>query len=464
MQFLIFLFALAAFVWMIPIVHGGRLLRLSVLVLLVGTAFGPDFFAIDGFIQISLDRVLWASMLALAVVQFRLGNLRIARLTRIDFLIAAIIAYFFLSGMGAGSGPYMTKSFSRWLFYAVMPAGLYLMARVVEIRAEDIRWFCKVVLGLGVYLAATSVFEVAGYHFAVFPRYIVDPDVWLFYGRGRGPLLNPVGNGFIITIGTVACVLGFFSSDRRMKLIYAGLFIVLVLGAYATLTRSVWIGLILAVGVIAFVYSPRWLRILSLAATVLLAGAMTIGLKDQLLAFKRDKDLSAQEAAKSIELRPLLAIVAWEMFKDKPITGHGFGRYFEHSKPFHDIRSYKAPLEKVKGYYQHNTFLAILVDTGLIGISLFVGLLASLCGIGWRLTRDRKSTPEIRQVGLLMLGAMASYCFNGLFHDMMIIPMSHMFLFFLAGIAVTVYQYGFAERPQRDVRRQAAMPVPMLGG
>ena len=73
--------------------------------------------------------------------------------------------------------------------------------------------------------------------------------------------------------------------------------------------------------IVGLVHSPRWVRVLGLAATVLLAGAMAMGLKEQLMAFKRDKALSAADAAKSIELRPLLAAVAWEMFKDKPQPG-----------------------------------------------------------------------------------------------------------------------------------------------
>ena len=41
-----------------------------------------------------------------------------------------------------------------------------------------------------------------------------------------------------------------------------------------------------------------------------------------------------------------------------------------------------------------------------------------------------------------MIGAITAYACNGMFHDVMVIPMVHMFLFFLAGITVTLAQRG----------------------
>lgn len=448
MELLFVLFSFAAIMWMIPIFHGGRLLRMATVVLLTGTVFGPSFFAINGPIQFSFDRMLWAAMLALAVIHWRLGNIKISKLTRVDWMVVGMVGLFLVSGLIQGGGPYAKQSFSRWLFYILMPAGIYLIARLVEIRERDIRWIAKAIVALAVYLSVTAIFEIKGMHSLVFPSYISDPEIWEFYGRGRGPLLNPIGNGFVIVFGTMFCVLRFLHADRRMKVVYAVLTMLLSIGVYATMTRSVWMGLMLSIGVIGLMYSPRWLRVLGLASVVLLGGALSMGLKDQLLALKRDKEVSASDAAKSVTLRPLLAIVAWEMFKDKPIAGHGFGRYFENNKPYHDTREYGLPLNQVKSYIQHNTFLAVLVDTGLIGIILFVSFFFSLFAIMWDLARQRKSSAEAREIGLLGMGVLTTYVVNAMFHDMLVIPMIHMFVLFIAGISVTIYQRGFATVPE----------------
>ncbi len=183
-------------------------------------------------------------------------------------------------------------------------------------------------------------------------------------------------------------------------------------------------------------------------------GASVLGVKDQLVRMKRDKNLTAADAEKSVKLRPLLAVVAWEMFKDRPLTGHAYGRYPQKKDRFHTNRSYALPLEQARDYVQHNVFLSILVDTGLIGFGLVLAWMMMVAGIGWSVARNSLAGPETRSVGLLMLGMMTAYVCNGMFHDLLIIPMAHMFLFFIAGITVSVYQYGLAAQKRSAPRSQ----------
>ena len=55
----------------------------------------------------------------------------------------------------------------------------------------------------GVYLAAVSLAEYFGAWQLVFPKYIVTSALDRnaeFVGRGRGPLLHPIGNGILLAI------------------------------------------------------------------------------------------------------------------------------------------------------------------------------------------------------------------------------------------------------------------------
>ncbi|TWU60167.1 O-Antigen ligase [Rubripirellula tenax] len=442
MEFLVALFTIAALVWLVPVLQSGRLMAVALLVLAVGTVFGPAFFAIDGPIQISLDRVLWGGMFGMAAIGWRMGNVTFPKMTRMDWMVVGIVGWFFVRTLGGGSVPGGSSPTARWLFYIAMPAGMYAIARIIKIDQKDVRWLTLGAIGLGVYLAVTALFEVFGLHALVFPRFIVNAEQWEFFGRGRGPLMNPSGNGMLISIALTAACLHFVYADRQMKVLYAAIAGVLLLGVYATLTRSAWMGGIAAAGLVAMTYSPRWVRVLGLMTIVLLGGASVMGLKEQLVQMKRDKNLSAADAQKSMALRPLLAIVAWEMFKDKPIAGHGFGHYYSHNDPYHNDRSYDLPLEMARPYNQHNVFLSVVVDTGLVGASLFVAWLLSLAGTAWRLAYEPAKKPEARFIGLILLGTMLAYIANGMFQDVLIIPMVHMFLFFIGGVAVTAKQSG----------------------
>ncbi|MEO1527663.1 MAG: O-antigen ligase family protein [Planctomycetota bacterium] len=464
MNLLVFLFALAALVWMVPLARSGKLIRLAILVLLSGTVLGPSFFSIDGPIQISIDRLLLFATIGFAFVGLRIGTTKLPTPHRLDWLMVGMLGWFFVSALIGGTDPPGTPPVARWLFYIALPVAMYALARVTTIHTDDVRWMYGCLIGLGIYLALTAVFESQGLHGLVFPKYIVDAAEWEFYGRGRGPLMNPAGNGIVMAISLVIAAVGFVSAGRGQRVILAVTGLVLLVGIYATLTRSAWLGGVAAVGIVVFVYSPRSLRLYFLLVALVGGGLLSMGLKDQLIRMKRDKNLSAADAQKSVQLRPLLAIVAWEMFKDAPITGHGFGHYTEKHQTYHNDRSYGMPLETARPYVQHNLFLSVLVDTGLVGFSLFMAWFVSLGGIAWRLARDQLARPEVRNIGLVMMGTMLAYSCNGMFHDALIIPMVQMYLFFFSGVTVTAAQRGLvAETNESPCRPRRAADVPMAG-
>ena len=333
---------------------------------------------------------------------------------------------------------------------------MYYTCRIVPIGPNDVRWFSRVILGLGVYLAIIAVLEIKGVHGLVFPRHIVDPKVWEFFGRGRGPLLNPSGNGILITISLVLAAIEFFQAKGRTKAVFACLAIVLLAGVYATLTRSAWMGAGAALAIVSLVYTPRWVRVLGLVVTVLFVAALAMGLKDQLMQIKRDKHLTAADAEKSVQLRPLLAIVGWEMIKDRPMIGHGFGHYHEFAGPYHENRTYDMPLEQARPYMQHNVILSLAIDSGLVGIALMASCLFAWLGAAWQLARSSTKDWHLQIIGLAMLGAVTAYFVNGMFQDVSIIPMINMMMLALAGMTVNLSKHLRGEavnaQPRQTVR------------
>ena len=166
---------------------------------------------------------------------------------------------------------------------------------------------------------------------------------------------------------------------------------------------------------------------------------------------------SSEEWIGNLRLRPLLAIVAYEMFRDAPLMGHGFSVYREASKPYFQNPSYEMPLEQSLGYFQHNILLSSLVDTGLIGLTIFAWLLAWLTRSAWRLGNHERVDLLYRMVGLGMIGSMAGYFLGGMFQDVVVMPMIQMYLMFLSGVLVSVYQRTFEVPGDAESMRGAYM-------
>jgi O-antigen ligase len=205
------------------------------------------------------------------------------------------------------------------------------------------------------------------------------------------------------------------------------------------LTRSVWIGSMLVGLCVGWIYLRRYMPALALLGLAILVLGATVAPQDNLLAMKRDKHLSAADALRSIQLRPVLAWVAWNMFQDSPLIGHGYGGYFHSSLPYLSSRSQDAALDAVRPYMQHNVLLSLLVDAGLLAAGLFVAAIGLMGLAGWKLAKNDQLAPEMRTLGIMMLGCLAGYLFNGMFHDVSVIPMANNVLLLIAGVTASAY-------------------------
>ena len=76
------------------------------------------------------------------------------------------------------------------------------------------------------------------------------------------------------------------------------------------------------------------------------------------------------------------------MFKDNPIFGVGFGRFFDRKLPYLSDRSQDFELESLRPLHHHNTLLSLLTETGMIGLAAFIALLVAWARMAWSLAKD----------------------------------------------------------------------------
>jgi O-antigen ligase len=425
-------------IWGTVVLLRGGLLAGCLAVLFAGTCFSVPFFKIElGPVPLTVDRILLVLLVAQYIAWRRLAMCVTTGLSQSEIVFLAFIAMITLRAFTADWDANNYQPVSWLVVNYGMPAVMYWIARRVDFSDRAMRTLFGGLAIFGVYLAFTALAEYYKIWPLVFPKYIVETAAATdaeFVGRGRGPLLHPIANGILLAVCFGGALMWWPRLNRPRQLVLL-LFIGLYLAAfYCSMTRSVWMGAALALTLAIGLPLPWNWRIPLLGGGLLIVVAITLVQWENLVAFKRDEALSAEKTAESVELRPILATIAWHMFLDRPLFGCGYAQYRTEHLAYTSDRSTGLDLSRGRGYIQHNVFLSLLAETGLIGLGLFLATLFVWTRDAWRLWSDAAAPLGLRQQGLLMMIALGAYCINGMFHEVSVIPMANMTLFFLAGV------------------------------
>jgi O-antigen ligase len=438
MEAIIVIAAVVGLIWGLVLLTRGGLLGGCLAVLLAGTCFSVPFFKIElGPLPLTADRLLLVLLVGQYVIWRRWGLADPKPLGKPEYLLLIFTAVMVLSTFSADWTAKNYQPLSWLIIYYLMPAAIYWIARQTKYSERTMLGLFGCFALFGVYLALTSLAEYFQLWWIVFPQYIATTAASAdaeFVGRGRGPLLNPIANGIMLTACFGSAMFWWPRLNRPKQLLLLAIGLLFVAALYCSMTRSVWMGGIFAVALAIGLALPWNWRLPLLGSGLLVLVILTATQWENLLAFKRDKALSAEQTAESAELRPIMAMVAWHMFLDRPLLGCGYAQYGTEHNNYLSDRSTDMPLERVRDYIPHNVIFSLLTETGLVGLGLFLAMVFYWTRDAWRLWSGAALPLWARQQGLLMLIFLGVYFINGMFHDVSVQPMMNMMLFFLAGV------------------------------
>ena len=280
--------------------------------------------------------------------------------------------------------------------FGVLPFITFWLGPVIFPTQRERAILLRALVVMAAYLGLTALFETTGPKALVFPRYILNPDVGLHYGRARGPFVDAVANGVGLYVGAVASAIAAYQWRAMRWRVLAGAICLLCLaGTIMTLERSIWISTGVAT-VVALLGSRQTRRVavpvvLGLAAICAVAVFTIPGLRSNVSQRLSnplslyDRENTTQTAAAMIEARPLVGF-GWNQFQSK-----------------HDAyirESPNIPLTATN-IVLHNVYLTYAVELGLIGASLWV--LALLLGAGGTVVTPVPGELEPWRIGLLAL-------------------------------------------------------------
>lgn len=447
-------------VWAAVLLRHGDLIGGCLAVLLAGSVFGHTFFHVS---IVTADRLIIGGLLVAYIVYRRLGLADPKPIGKADIALLVFSGALAVNTLAHnwrlnGGQPAATA-----LFFYLLPVVIYWIGRQAKLTERSLLSVFGFLTVFAVYLAVTGFAETRQMWSVVFPTYIGSASYQEFFGRARGPFLNPVGNGLFLSAGLFAVVQWWPRLSRLGRGALMAVAAVIFVGVYCTLTRSVWLGAGLGLLMIIWLAVPSTWRIPMFIALVL-AAAPVLALKWQKLnSFKRDAHVSAHDMAQSAKLRPILAAIAWKMFQDYPLFGCGFGQYKEVDVNYFDERFGDLPLKMAGPYVQHNVFLALLTQLGIVGLGCWLLTLGLWARNAWRVWSNKQAPLWARQHGLVLIALLIAYAVNGMFHDIGIITMVNMLLFFAAGVCQGLAPHAEAatlpQQPRVQARGQLMTPA-----
>ena len=443
--------------WALVYARHGSLLVGGAAFVVVAYVFNHNFFHMSiGPVSMTLGRLLLAGLVVLFLWRWRQGTVEQHPLTGCDWLVALFAGYLTVryaftpapTGIASSVPPTWRLIASFW-----MPTALYWIVRNAKSSERTWKAMLGCLVGLGVYLAITGLAEVSEQWWAVFPRFIADPTLGAHFGRARGPALMSASLGVFLAVCFWATWFLWARVSRGQQFVLVGAMALMAAALYVTYTRSTWLGLAGGLAVIPLLHLPRSWRPVLLAGMLLagIAGGVAVG--DRLVNMGRAD--SNGSAGHSVYQRASFFLVSMNMFRDAPVVGCGFGRFYDCKMPYLANRSQQIELEFIRQLDHHNTFLSLLTETGIIGFTLFTAMLIAWARAAWHLIRDSEAESWIRAQGLFTLATVIAYLSSAIFHDLTLSPSEQWLLYLTTGVTV-----GLHSRARCHVSANASAKTP----
>lgn len=348
------LVALPAFVFL----HRAPLVALAVWIVAA-----PYLLQTGGMVRYAywtVHRVLPLAIVVVLVVS-RMLRLRTRPLERlgppellmVGYLIVSVLSVAYAAGDVGGS---LLHLYDR----VVVPMCLYLVVRLTRPTDESLRLLVPV--------AALTVLAQGAIGAASWVAPGALPTDWL--GRQGTRTVGSLGSPSVYGLTMLAAgafLLHAAASERRLwvKVALRSLFALAVLMSVITFTRGVWLAAAIVVGALALVH-PGQLRRVALGAIPLVVVVLLTGAASSQIRTIEDR-LGNEQTVLS---RLPIALAAWRMFEEKPITGWGFGNFDQFDR---DFQGEAAGFVPEKDHSSHNVYLTLLAEQGLVGTLLFLG-------------------------------------------------------------------------------------------
>ncbi|HEX4905292.1 MAG TPA: O-antigen ligase family protein [Acidimicrobiales bacterium] len=311
-------------------------------------------------------------------------------------VLAATAAIGIVSAVAVGTIATTEGFFALLDRLGLVPFIVFALAPLIYGRPKDRNALLVVLVGTGLYLGVTAVFEGTHNGAFVWPRYIDDSSYGTHYGRARGPFAQPSAMGMALYGCAVGSAVAAYTWETMRSRRFAGAVALLCLvGTIFTLTRSNWLATGVAT-VLAALTNERTRRVLlpiGMAGFVVLVAALTF------IPGFADRVSERQSDVKPLWDRYNTNHAAIEMVRERPLTGVGWQSFeakaadYMHVADTYPLTGLDIPV--------HNVPLSHAAELGIIGAGVWLVGLA--LAIGAAILRPGPEDLEPWRLGMVAL-------------------------------------------------------------
>jgi O-antigen ligase len=356
-------------------------------------------------VTVSLDRVVAAIILMLAVWRFICRELYFPALTKVGWYMLLFALICTVSSFVDGAG---SRVLDRLFDFNYTPFVLFILAKSIPHSRKKLEFLSCVFLAVGAYLAINGLFERFGPHALVWPKYILDPSVGIQFERTRGSFVSSEALGQALAVTFLFYAL-YVTRLKGIKLCWAYLMILVTsVVVYTTNQRAAWISYALCLVVLA-ITKTEMKRVSRVIVGVALLGFLS-GVGSH-FSFWETTMFSRRQ--NTVDYRKVNTVTSIAMGMANPIFGVGFGNYRSVWPKYFRYIEGSDVRELDDG--NHNTFLGLFAETGIIGITTYLIMFYYMFWVGLRVYRTGERFE--REFALVFLLVMMVFIFGGNFSD-----------------------------------------------
>ncbi len=224
-------------------------------------------------------------------------------------------------------------------------------------------------------------------------------------------------------------------------------FLAIVLGILLSFTRAAWIATLLVLPIMLALWARErhaWRRLLVPFVLIgcAVAALALVGVTSRLV--RHARTVTDAENVSNLE-RVNRWAAAWEMTKDRPWIGVGYGAYPD---AYPKYRRKSLVTEQSYGHFgAHSEPLRLLSETGVTGFAAALWFLGAAGVLGLRAFR-RAADPAAGRLALAILAGLATYAVHGLFNSYLGIDKVTAPFWMGLGALVALAPAGEADRPR----------------